>query len=98
MLSEDILQAAEEEWTLSGRTYTDETADSIKGQKLEFDSIHFVRCRFTDCDLQVHPSAMWCLINAIFPTALLRTAIGRTQGQRAAKEMGAGFPMQALSG
>ena len=50
MLSEDILQAAEEEWTLSGRTYTDETADSIKGQKLEFDSIHFVRCRFTDCD------------------------------------------------
>ena len=96
MLSEDILQAAEEEWTLSGRTYTDETADSIKGQKLEFDSIHFVRCRFTDCDFT---GASFCnLINAIFPTALLRTAIGRTQGQRAAKEMGAGFPMQALSG
>ena len=83
MLLNDIVQAVLEECPVENQKYTDEVAEEAKGQRVEFDTVTFVRCRFTACD---------------FPTVPLGTAIGKTQRQRAVKGTEAGFPIPASSG
>lgn len=61
MLSDDLLRASSEEEPVMGRTYEDETVTNLDGCKIEFDSVGFVRCRFTDCDFT---GASFC--NAVF--------------------------------
>lgn len=50
MLSEDILQATMEEYTVLDRIYTDETVEQAECKKTEFDTVTFIRCRFIACN------------------------------------------------
>lgn len=61
MLSEDIIEAAEQEYPIIDRVYEDETVVGISGKKTEFDTVRFVRCRFEEC---VFDGASFC--NAAF--------------------------------
>lgn len=50
MLSEDMAEAANQEYPIMDKIYEDQRVIRISGKRVEFDTVKFVRCRMEECD------------------------------------------------